>query len=109
MNRERAHGAAINPDGKEDGVHTAFAHAGDVDVARGIALAEVEIAGEEALGGVIVSIHDDGGKMESASLLGNGVGGSGNEQSCGAEKTDEHGDKRADHQTPRVRLRALVE
>jgi len=32
-----------------------------------------------------------------------GVGGSGNEQSCGAEKTDEQRGERTDHQTPRVR------
>ena len=69
LNRERAHGAAVNPDGKENGVHAAFAHAGDVDVARGIALAEVEIAGEEALSGVVVSVNDDGGEVESAGLI----------------------------------------
>jgi hypothetical protein len=101
LNRKRAHSAAINPDGKENGVHATFAHAGDVDVTRGIALAEVEIAGEEALGGVVVGVGDDGGEMKSVGLLGDGVSGSGNEQSNCAEKTDEQRDERADHQAPR--------
>jgi len=36
LHRELAHTVAINPDGKEDGVHAAFAHAGDVDVTHRI-------------------------------------------------------------------------
>ena len=35
--RARAHDAAINPDGKENRIHTAFAHARNVYVAVGIA------------------------------------------------------------------------
>src|ERR1700693_5977481 len=107
LNRERAHGAAINPDGKEDGVHAAFTHAGDVDVARGIALAKIEIAGEEALGGVIVGVNDDGGEVEPTGLIRNGagVGGSGNQQSYGAEKTDKQSDERADHSVLRESVR----
>ena len=68
LNREPPHRAAINPNGKEDDVHATFAHPGDVDVARGIALAEVEIVGKEALGGVVVSVCDDRGEMESAGV-----------------------------------------
>src|ERR1700693_2026658 len=46
LNGERAHSATINPDGKENGVQTAFTHARDVDVTGGIAFAEIEVAGE---------------------------------------------------------------
>jgi len=53
------HDSAVNPDGKEDGVHAAFAHARDVNAAIGIALAKVKRLGEKALRGVIVRIEDD--------------------------------------------------
>jgi hypothetical protein len=78
-----------------------FTHAGDVDVARGIAFAKIEIAGEEALGGVIVGVNNDGGEVEPAGLIRNGagVGGSGNQQSYRAEKTAKQSDERADHQS----------
>ena len=70
-------------------------------MSRGIALTKVKIFGEEALGGVVVSVHDDGGEMEPASLLRNGdrVRGSESEQSDGAEETSKQR-KRADHQAP---------
>src|SRR5262249_48281347 len=45
----RAHDASINPDGKENRVHAAFAHAGNIHVAVGIALAEIEVLGEKTL------------------------------------------------------------
>ena len=56
LHRGRTHDAAINPDGKENGVHASFAHARDIDVAIGVAPAEVEILGEEPLRRVVVRI-----------------------------------------------------
>src|SRR5438045_4296963 len=70
----RAHDATINPDGKEDLVHTAFAHARNVHVAVGIALAEVEVFGEKALRGVVVGIEHNRREMQFSSALRDVVG-----------------------------------
>jgi hypothetical protein len=70
LNGRRAHGAAVNPDGKENGVHAAFAHAWDVDAAVGITLGDIEVFGEKALRRVIVSVEHDGGKMKFARTVG---------------------------------------
>ena len=59
---------AGDPDGEKDGGHTAFAHAWDVNVAIGVASGEIEIGIEEALGGVVVSVDDDGGRLELLGL-----------------------------------------
>src|SRR5581483_5750414 len=67
------HGSTINPNGEENGVHPAFAHAGDVDASVRIPLAQVKILGEEALRGVVVRIQHDGGKVQLVSPLGDVV------------------------------------
>ena len=55
---------------KKIALKSAFAHARNVDDAVGVANAEVEFRVEEALGGVVVGIHDDGAEMEVVSLRG---------------------------------------
>src|SRR5438094_1049779 len=70
----RAHDAAINPYGKEDRVHAAFAHARNVHMAVGIAFAEVEVLGEKALRGVVVRIEHNRREMQFSSALRDVVG-----------------------------------
>ncbi len=75
-------GFAGDPDGEEDGVEATFAHARDVDVAVGVARADVEGGIEKTLRGVIVSVDDDGGGVEFFCFVGNGlrVSGSGHKR-----------------------------
>ena len=88
LNRRRSHDAAVDPDGKENGVHAAFAHARNVDAPGGIALAKIEIAGGETLGRVVVRVEDDGGEMQLTGFLGDRVGLSKSNQSHDAKKPD---------------------
>src|SRR6266702_1998395 len=66
---------ARNPDGEKDRAEISFAHARDVDTAGSAACAEVELSIEETLRCVVMRVHDDGGKMQLASLFGDRIGG----------------------------------
>ena len=57
---------ARHPDRKENRAESALLHARNVDAARRVARAEVEIAVHQALGRVVVSIHHDRVKMQLA-------------------------------------------
>jgi hypothetical protein len=74
FHRRRAHNFSVNPDGKENGVHAAFAHARNVDVPIRVTFADVEGVREEALRGVVVRVQHDGRKMQRTSMLRNIVG-----------------------------------
>src|SRR5271170_3599506 len=84
--RGGAHDASVDPDGEEDGVHAAFPHAGNVDVAAGVALAQIVVLGEEALCGVIVRVQHDGREMQFVRLRGNIV-------NCGSPSQHHSGDQ----------------
>src|SRR5580658_2288172 len=71
----RAGDASVDPDGKEDGVHAAFLHVRNVDVAGGVLLAEVVVWREEALRGVIVRVEHDGREVQLMRTLRNFVAG----------------------------------
>src|SRR5271157_5185861 len=71
----RAGDFAGNPDGEEESGETAIAHAGDVNAAVGVASAEIEFGIEEALGGVVVGVNDNGGEVEGFGFVGESVGG----------------------------------
>ena len=60
INRVRACDFAGNPNGKENCAQTACAHARNIDAAVGMARADVEFCVKEALGRVVVGIHNDG-------------------------------------------------
>src|ERR1700734_2198672 len=65
---------ARNPDGEEDRVEAAFAHARDVDVAVRVSCAEIEIRIEQALRGVVVRVDDDGFGVKFLRLWCDGAG-----------------------------------
>ena len=54
--------------GEENAVEAALLHARNVDVAVGVARAEIEMRVEEALRGVVVSVDDDGMHMQFAGV-----------------------------------------
>ena len=80
LDRGRTHDAAIDPDGKENRIHAAFAHARNIHVTVGIALAEIEVLGEKALRGVVVRIEHDRGKVQLLGARGDLVGRNGARQ-----------------------------
>src|SRR5882724_4479274 len=55
---------AGDPDGKKNSVESAFFHARDVDAAGGVARAKIEIAVDETLRGVGVSVDNDRREMQ---------------------------------------------
>jgi hypothetical protein len=65
-----ASNCAGHPDGEENAVETAGFHARNVDLAVGVARVEIEMRIEEALGGVVMRVDDNGMKMEFAGALG---------------------------------------
>ena len=71
----RAGDLAGNPDGEEEGGEAAIAHARDVYAAVGVASGEIEFGVEEALGGVVVGVDDNGGEVEGFGFVGESVGG----------------------------------
>jgi hypothetical protein len=74
LHRWRTHGAPVNPNGKENGVHTAFVHSRDVYVAVGVALTEIIVLREKPLRSVIVGVEHDRREMQLLCALRNVVG-----------------------------------
>jgi hypothetical protein len=70
LDGRRAHGAAIDPNRKEDGVHAALAHARDIYAAIGIAFRDIEGLGEESLCGIVVSVQNDRREMQFSGAFG---------------------------------------
>jgi len=68
-----------DPDGEEDAYEAAFAHAGDINVAVCVAGREIEFGVEEALRSVVVGVDDNGGGLQLFGLVGNGLGGGGDD------------------------------
>src|SRR6202035_5559590 len=68
---------ARDPNRKENRVEAAFFHTRDINAAGIGALAEIELAIQKALRGVVVGVHDDGRKMQLAGFLRNGDSGEG--------------------------------
>ena len=64
---------AGDPDGEEEGGEAAIAHARHVNVAVGMASADIEFGIEEALRGVVVGVDDDRGEVEFFGFIGDGV------------------------------------
>src|SRR5207245_2299603 len=67
--------AAVDPHREKLDVEAALAHARDIHMTVGVALAEIKGLREEALRRVRVRVKDDRGKMELAGMLRNIVGG----------------------------------
>jgi hypothetical protein len=61
---------AGHPNSEKDGVDATVFHARDVDASLFVARGEVEVAVDQALGGVDVCVDDDGREMELASFRG---------------------------------------
>jgi hypothetical protein len=97
LDRLGAGGLAGKPDGKENGVEAAFAHAGDVNIAVGVAGADVESRIEEALRGVIVGVNDDRGGLEFLGFVGNRLRGRGDDYT---RETEGEQQERAEHESP---------
>src|SRR5579859_275735 len=70
LHRRRPYDSPVDPDGKENGVHAAFAHTRNIDVPVRIALAKIEILGEETLRGIVVGIQHNRGKVQFVGPLG---------------------------------------
>ncbi len=87
LNGDGAGDFAVDPDGEEDGVQAAFAHARDVDVAVGVTRADIEGGVEEALGGVVVGIDNDGRGVERFGFVGDGLCRSGFDHKRKTEET----------------------
>ena len=55
---------AGNPDRKENGVQAAFAHAWKINAAVVVSFSNVKLSIQEALGRVVVSVHNNRGEMQ---------------------------------------------
>ena len=66
LDGDRTADFAGHPDGEEYGADAAFFHARNVYASLFVARGEIEVAVDEALGGVGVSVDDDAGEMELA-------------------------------------------
>ncbi len=73
LNCRRTHRATVNPNRKENRIHSAFLHARNVDVTVGIAFGEIEVFRKETLCRVVVRIQHDRGEMKFARPLGDVV------------------------------------
>jgi len=73
LHRWRSHDSSVDPNGKENRVHSTLAHARNVDVAIRIALAKVKAFREKTLCGVVVGIQHYRGEMQFVSAIRNRI------------------------------------
>jgi hypothetical protein len=75
LHRWRARDSPIDPNRKENGIHSALAHARNVDVAIQVAFAQIEAFREQPLRGVVVGVQHNRGKVQFAGSIANRIRG----------------------------------
>jgi hypothetical protein len=100
LDGDRSGDFAVDPDGEEDGVQTAFTHAGDIDVAVGLARTDIEGGVKETLRGVVVGVDDHRSEVELFGFARDGLCSSRFDHKRETEETRCEKQERTEHLSP---------